>query len=324
MPVTDGKTTEELKEIIKKLEYQNKILNDELNAVQNSPYLPKTLAKLNYTVTLKREEILKNEFGVSINEKQGSLYEIKNQLRKYAPILGLDPDTVRITVTEAIQNIIEHGHGLYAQIELEINNLAKNPYLKLSFKHEMVPGQKYTLSQIEENAKKGDITSESFDFENARGRGEFLMKELTDERQIINGVELDEFGNKIHYFKRIMINYKDPQGPRVETSFDEIREEIDRLDNEDVVCYFHIDHKQNVLNSITVIVNKTEEQKTRKIMEDAGFTLEHKDTYSKTLFCSFRPSVTKVYTEEEIEELFANVRKTVQSEVLNKFNGAIQ
>lgn len=304
---------EELKKKLSKLEYDNKILQDELLAVEKSPYLPKTLARLHYSVTLRRDEILKNEFGASINEKQGSLYEIKNQLRKYAPLIGLDPDIARITVTEAIQNIIEHGHGSYAHIEMEINNLATNPYMKMSFKHEMKPGQQYTLTQIEENAKKGDINSEYFDFEDARGRGEFLMKELTDERQIINGVELDDNGEKIHYFKRILINYRDPKGPRMETSFDEIREEIDRLDTDDVVCYFHTDHKQARLNSITVITNKSEDHRVRKIMEEAGFSLSHRDTYSRTLFSPYKP--LKDVTREEIEHLFVKIRKLVQAEV---------
>lgn len=317
MEIQQDETMETLRQKLAKLETENKVLKEELNAVQNSPYLPKTLSKLIFSVTLKRDEIVKNEFGSSINERQGSLYEIKNQLRKYAPLLGLDPDMVRIMVTEAIQNIIEHGHGSYAHVELELNNHVNNPYMKLSFKHEMPPGQTYTLTQIEENAKKGDVTSEFFDFEDSRGRGEFLMKELTDERQVVNGVELDDNGNKIHYFKRILINYKNPQGARVETSFDEIREELDRLDPDDVICYFHTDHKKNVLNSITVITNKNEEHKAREIMENAGFELSHKDTYSKkTVFCSFVPH--REYTQKEIEDLFARVRKSISSETLYK------
>jgi TPR repeat protein len=68
----------------------------------------------------------------------------------------LDPDSIRIIVTEAIQNIIEHGHGNYAEIELEINNACLNPYFKTSFKHGMPEGKKYTLTQIEENAKNDE------------------------------------------------------------------------------------------------------------------------------------------------------------------------
>ncbi|MBP9887656.1 MAG: ATP-binding protein [Leptospiraceae bacterium] len=307
---------EDLKKRISKLEFENSTLKDELLAVQNSLYLQHTIAKLHYSVTLNREEIKSKELTSGINEKQGSLFEIKNQIRKYAPILGLDPDGIRIIVTEAIQNIIEHGYGPYAEIALEINNLASNPYFKISFKHEMEPGRAYTLAQIEENAKKGDITSESFDWDNPRGRGEFMMKELSDERQIINGVEYDETGRKIHYFKRILINYKNPKGERVETSFDEIREEIDRLDKEEVVCYFHIDHKKSELDSITVITSSEKDASVKQIMHEAGFQLTHKDNYSKTSFCTFKPN--RDVTVEEIKELFASVRKTVTAEVQHK------
>jgi anti-sigma regulatory factor (Ser/Thr protein kinase) len=306
-------TIEELKKELKKLEIENSHLKDELNAVQNSLYLQHTIAKLTYQVLLKREEIYSKELTAGINEKQGSLFEIKNQIRKYAPILGLDPDSIRIVVTEAIQNIIEHGYGPYAEVALEINNLVENPYFKISFKHEMKPGEKYTLTQIEENAKKGDITSESFNWDDSRGRGEFMMKELTDERQIINGVEYDDTGRKIHYFKRILINYKNPTGPRVETSFDEIREEIDRLDKDEVVCYFHIDHKRSELDSITVVVNAEKDIAIKQTMNQAGFELTHKDSYSKTSFCTFRPISKK--KESEIQELFAKVKKLVSAEV---------
>ncbi|EMO30248.1 hypothetical protein LEP1GSC170_1305 [Leptospira interrogans serovar Bataviae str. HAI135] len=135
----------------------------------------------------------------------------------------------------------------------------------------MQPGMKYTLSQINENVKKGDVSSEHFDIENSRGRGEFLMKELADERRILNGVEITPEGNKMHYFKRVLINYKDPKGPRDVTSFDEIKEEIDRLDPEEALCYFHIDHRKSKLSSVTVVVVSSRETKLRTMMETSGF-----------------------------------------------------
>ncbi|MCC6275406.1 MAG: ATP-binding protein [Leptospiraceae bacterium] len=310
--VIESATNEELLKKISKLEFENQNLKDELNAVAKSPYLPNTIADLYFKVILKREEILKHEFKAGINEKQGSLYDIKNQVKKYAPIIGLDPDSVRIAVTEAIQNIVEHGSGPYAEIELEINNKIQNPFLKMTFKHEMKPGVKYTLSQIDENAKKGDITSEHFDFDDPRGRGEFMMRELADERRVVNGVEIAPDGRKIHYFKRVLINYKDPKGPRAETSFDEIRNEIDRLDYEDIVCYFHIDHKQSKLNTITIVTHKNKEEAVRNIMEASGFALSHKDTYYRTLFSSYVPS--REHEEKELEELFTKVKRNVSAE----------
>ncbi len=303
----------DLQNKIEKLEFENSQLKDELFAVQNSLYLQHTIAKLNYHVKLKRDEIKAKELTSGMNEKQGSLFEIKNQIRKYAPILGLDPDAIRIIVTEAIQNIIEHGYGSFADIELEINNLVENPYFKISFKHEMEPGKKYTLYQIEENAKKGDITSEAFDWNNPRGRGEYMMKELTDERQIINGIELNEAGKKVHYFKRVLINYKNPKGNRIETSFDEIKDEIDKLDDDEVVCYFHIDHQKNEIDSVTIISKSENDNSIKRIMNEASFQLSNIDTLSKTSFSSFKTE--KKVNEVEINELFSKVRKTISAEV---------
>ncbi|MCX7997317.1 MAG: ATP-binding protein, partial [Leptospiraceae bacterium] len=103
----------------------------------------------------------------------------------------------------------------------------------------------------------------------------------------------------------------------VETSFDEIREELDRLDGEEVVCYFHLDHKMNKLKTITIITNKNREHGVRNLMEDKGFSLSHKDTYSRTSFLSFTPN--RAFSEEEINEIFTQVKKIVAAEVLHKF-----
>ena len=99
METVANENIEDLKKKLSKLEFENTNLKDELLAVQNSLYLQHTLAKLNYSVVLNREEIKAKELTAGINEKQGSLFEIKNQIRKYAPILGLDPDGIRIIVT---------------------------------------------------------------------------------------------------------------------------------------------------------------------------------------------------------------------------------
>ncbi|WCL47718.1 ATP-binding protein [Leptospira sp. GIMC2001] len=297
---------------ISALEEENRKLKERINSVVDSPYLRHSLDKLVLKISLRREEIVKLEFGKSIQEFQGSLFEIKELIRRYAPVVGVDPDSARISATEALQNIIEHGDGPFAEFMLEINNSFSNPYLKMSFKHEVAPGKKYTLTDMNKNALKGDITSETFDFESARGRGEFIMKELSDERRILNGVEVLPDGRKIHYFQRILINYKHSDGARAETSFDEIREEIGRLDNEDVVCYFHLDHKKSKLRNLTVAIPKTREEIVKKILTDAGFELVHKDTYYRCLFLSFVPENDK--NIENLDKLFQKIRKKVETE----------
>lgn len=303
--------TDELKKI-QELEKENHKLKERLNSGITSPYLKSSLDAIQLKISFKREEIIKREFGQHIQENQGSLFEIKELIKRFAPLVGIDPDSARISATEALQNIIEHGDGAYAEFILDINNNVKNPYLKMSFKHEILPGKKYTLSEINNNVKKGDITSDSFDFESSRGRGEFIMKELSDERRILNGVELLPDGRKIHYFQRILINYKDPLGSRAETSFDEIRDEISKLDNEEVVCYFHLDHKKSELKTLTIVVAKSREEIVKKLLEDNGFQLIHKDTYYRCLFMSFAPPPGK--TPENLDSLFQKIRKMVETE----------
>jgi len=217
-------------------------------------------------VVLDRDEIISNEIGMGINEKHGTMYEVKTQAKRFAQFLGLDADMVRLMVTEAMQNILEHGFGKYVTIRLEIKNDSVNPYIISSFKHEMPIGHKYTMSDINANALKGDVTSEHFDFESARGRGEFIMKQLTNERRIINGIEINRDGRKVHYFKRILINYKNPGGPRERITYEEIKNEIDRLDYEDVVCCFHVDHSADRPDTVTIATQKSHAERVAQIM----------------------------------------------------------
>ncbi|TGK38417.1 ATP-binding protein [Leptospira gomenensis] len=297
---------------IQELEDENRKLKRQIENTAQSPYLKKGMANVRYYARIFREEIVENEIRGRIDESLGTLYEIKNFVHRYSSLAGLDPDTIRIIATEATQNIVEHGQGKYAEIELELHNEVVNPFFKMSFKHEMKPGMKYTLSQINENVKRGDFSSELFDIESSRGRGEFLMKELADERRVLNGVEITPEGDKVHYFKRVLINYRDPKGPRDVTSFDEIKEEIDRLDPEEALCYFHIDHRKSKLSSVTIVVTAARETKLRNLMEESGFYLVHKDKYYRAVFCSFEP--TKEFTPAELESLFEKVRKQVEIE----------
>lgn len=86
-------------------------------------------------------------------------------------------------------------------------------------------------------------------------------------------------------------------------SFDEIKEEIDRLDPEEALCYFHIDHRKSKLSSVTIVVDSSRETKLRTMMETSGFYLVHKDKYYRAVFCSF-----------ELENLFEKIRKQVEIE----------
>ncbi len=302
----------ELKSKIKKLEEENKHLKDELNYIKESPYLSKSIKELTYHFIINREEVLANEFGKRINEKHGTMFEIKTQAYRLAHLVGVDSDSVRIMVTEAVQNIIEHGFGKYAYVTLQIVNDVINPYIACSFKHELPPGKVYTLKEIEENALKGDITSEYFDFENSRGRGEFLMKEITDERRIINGIEINEDGKKIKYFKRILIKYRNPEGPREKINFAELKREIDKLDIDDVVCFFHIHHIQSEPTKVTVATMRSSAHKVLEIMNKNNFYLVEEEPYYRTLFATYKSD--KPIEREQLLQLFSKIRYVVQHE----------
>ena len=79
---------------------------------------------------------------------------------------------------------------------------------------------------------------------------------------------------------------------------------------------FTLTTKKSELDSITVITSSEKDASVKQIMHEAGFQLTHKDNYSKTSFCTFKPN--RDVTVEEIKELFASVRKTVTAEVQHK------
>lgn len=297
---------------VEKLKLEVQDLRDELNAVRQSPYLQNSVRSMAYKVVLDRDEVVNREFGQRINEKLGTMFEIKNQAKRFAHLLGLDADMIRLMVTEALQNIIEHGHGRYATVRFEIHNDHINPYLISSFKHEIAPGERYTMKDINFNALKADVTSEYFDIESARGRGEFIMKQLTNERRVINGIEMDHDGRKIHYFKRILINYKNPAGARERVNFGEIKAEIDRLDYEDVVCCFHVDYKIDRPNLVTIACVKNNLPKVSALLERHGYQMIEKENYFRTVFATF--GVPEGAKYEDLVGMFGQVRQIVYEE----------
>ena len=256
--------TSDLEKKIGQLEAQVRELQDELNYSANSPYLANTVYQLAYEIVLDRDEVVSNEFGRKIDEKKGTMFEVKSQAKRMAQLLGLDADSVRI-------------------------------------------------SDINANVQKGDVTSEQFDFESSRGRGEFLMKELTDERRVINGVEIDPKGKRHSYFKRILINYKNPSGPHQKLNFQEIKSEIDRLSPEELVCCFHISHVAGFPETVTIATKKERINEIIGAMEAKNFALKGTEDYYRNAFVMFT-SPPEGISKESLFKLFSGIREIVERE----------
>ncbi|HNL01635.1 MAG: ATP-binding protein [Leptospirales bacterium] len=293
----------------KDLEKEVKALRAEIAAFGESPYLKSSIKNLVYEAVIDRTEVERNELGKRINEKHGTMYEIKEQARRMAILLGLDADNIRLLVTEAVQNILEHGSGRWVQVRLDARNEGENPALVCAFKHEIPDSEKYTLQDAEANALKGDVTSEFFDFESPRGRGEFIMKQLTDERRIINGVEINRDGKKVHYFKRILINYRNPEGVRDQLSFQEIKDQIDRLGYQDVVCCFLIQHSFDKPDLFTVACSRDREKQVVQVMTHHSCSLVEQEAYFSNVFATFAPE--RPLTSAELQIVFDEVKSIV-------------
>lgn len=297
---------------ISKLQAQIAELRQEINSLTESPYLKKSIKHLKLSWTLDRHEIIENEFGQRINEKHGSMYDIKNQAHRYAQLLGIDPDIVRMGVTEGIQNALEHGHDRYAHIDIEISNDIENPHIAISFKHYMPYGKQYTLAEANTNAKKGDVSSEDFNFEDSRGRGEYIMKEVADERKLINGIETLADGSKKSYFKRVLRFFMDPENKPSGNNFLELKEEVDRLDYEDVIYCVHVNYSSQESHKITVASHKSRKDVVEKLMLANGYAHESSEVYYRTLFESFfkpKPAI-----QAELMPLFSSIRKFLYNE----------
>ncbi|MCE9598258.1 MAG: ATP-binding protein [Spirochaetia bacterium] len=294
---------------IQELQKEIKELRAELTSALDSPFLQASVKSLVFEVLLDRVAILEHEFGKRINEKHGTMYEIKQQARRMAWLLGLDADNVRLLVTEAVQNILEHGTGRWVHVRLEMQNEGDHPCMISSFKHEIPASEKYTMHDVDMNALKGDITSEFFDFESHRGRGEFIMKQLTDERRIINGIEVNRDGKKVHYFKRVLINYKHADSPRDSVNFQEIKDQIDRLGFQDIICCFLIQHSQDRPDLLTVAAAREHSKALAQTMSENSCKLVGEESYFSNVFSTFEPLAP--LSKDQLQAIFEQVKSVV-------------
>lgn len=272
--------SEDKNELIKELIYDIVMKQKEINAIKDSPYLPDSIESLSFTGKIDREKVFQNEYKGRIDEKHGTSYIFKETACDLAEIIGIDSDTVRLAVTEALQNLFEHGSGKTSEIELKIDNLNKeSAFMEMSFKHQIPHNKFYSLKEANE---KADAALTNFD--NDRGRGEFMMRELVDERRFINGSEINERNQRTYYFKRILKKFKNiNHKPKAEKILPEFRNFIDQLDNYQIIVFLRIDYNTEK-KSFVIASNPEDLEKITQLMESKDYQYIRKSNYKNYIF----------------------------------------
>jgi len=251
-----------------------KIINS-LESHKRSPFLKKTVKKIEFKSVLLREAIVNAEIGRGIDETMGSMYYFKEKAREMAHFAGLDSGEVRSAFTEGIQNIIEHGHGDEVEITILVNDvLNDNSYLEMSFKHKMDTKKFYTLKDANISADNA-VT----DLESARGRGEFMMREIMDERKFINGFEKLDDGTSYYFFKRIMRKYKKPRPKsKTEKLSAEFKRYIDSLQDYSSAMFVRMDYFSNK-KEVVLSENRGTVDKIQNVMDRYNYRFIGSDRY---------------------------------------------
>lgn len=292
-----NKIIEEKKKSLQELNH----LKQHLSAVKDSPFLPESINQLSFNGTINRKWVLSNEYGHRIDEKHGTAFIFKERAKEFAEIIGLDADSIRLALTEAIQNLFEHGHGDQAQVEIRIDNIDRDDaFLEMSFKHHIPENKFYSLKDANRNADEGIV-----DFENSRGRGEFMMRELMDERRFINGTELDIDGKRVHFFKRILRKYKNP-GKRksIPALLPEFKIFLERLEKYQITVFMNIDYTRDT-RQLVVAANEKDSDRITSVFKENGYSYsgtDHVRNY-KVNYWQMPENVTQNSINEMIAEI---------------------
>jgi len=256
---------------------QVQLLEKYISAVKDSPFLPQSIQQLKFQGIIDRDWVLKNEYNKKIDEKLGTAFIFKERAKEFASILGLDGDTMRLAATEAIHNMFEYGEKSKAEIEIKISQInTNNPYLEMSFKHEVPENQYYSLEEANKNADEGIIN-----FENDRGRGEFMMREIMDERKFINGNETNEMGEKIYFFKRILRKYVKSNKKNTREVIDfELKNVLNSTENYQIIKCMTIDYKSKK-RFLTIAANSVDSEKMNNILSEKKYKLLDEEKYKQ-------------------------------------------
>lgn len=288
-------------ELIKELLYDIIMKQKEINAIKDSPYLPDSIESLTFTGRVNRQKVFENEYQSRINEKHGTSYIFKETACDLAEISGIESDTIRLAVTEALQNLFEHGNGKTAEIELKIDNLNKDDaFMEMSFKHQIPHNKFYSLKEANEKADAA-----LSDFDNDRGRGEFMMRELVDERRFINGSEINERNQRSYYFKRILKKFKNKDHkPKAQKILPEFRNFIDQLEKYQITVFLRIDY--NTEKKSFVIASNAEDLRTiTTLMKEKDYAYIRKSNYKNYIFSFWQvpDNITQRSMNEIIKEI---------------------
>jgi len=266
---------------------------------KDSPYLKNSAQEISCFARIDRNFIVENEFGKRIEEMHGTMFYFKERTKEFAHIAGLDADEMRMAYGEGIQNILEHGKGKYVEVEVSVHNInSENVYLQMSFKHYMPSMEFYSILEANKNADEGILN-----FESSRGRGEYLMREIMDERKFINGIQKRPGGEKEYFFQRIMRKYRNPH-PKAHVGYmtDEFKNYIDSLQDYHSALFVRMDYfskkKELVISEDTGNIDKVKE-----LMKKYNYSLIGSDNYRNINFSFWVTDIKPEESDKKFDEI---------------------
>ncbi|MCP4138091.1 MAG: ATP-binding protein [bacterium] len=274
---------------------------------KHSPFLKGAADMLEFKATLNRKFVVENEFNKRIDETLGTMYYFKEKTKEFSHIAGIDPDEMRMAFSEGIQNVLEHGQGERVELYLAVKNIAsENVYMEMSFKHYLDSKEFYSLKKANKSADEGILNLDS-----PRGRGEFMMREIMDERKFINGLEKTEDGSRYYFFKRVMRKYKNSKPKeKTERLTEEFKKYIDSLQDYRTALFIRMDYFKNK-KELVLLENKSRLESIKKIMQKYGYTFNGSDVYKQINFTFWENDLLPTDSDDVFNEIVVELQKII-------------
>jgi len=269
-----------------------------------SPYLKKSTQLIEFKGFVNRDAVVLGEFGQHIDETEGTMFFFKEKTKEFAQIAGLDPDEMRMAFTEGIQNVLEHGEGDNVEISVRVNNInSDNVYLEMSFKHYMSDKNFYSLTEANKSADSGMM-----DFESPRGRGEFMMREIMDERKFINGYEKDDSGKGLYFFQRILRKYLNSK-PKKDSSqlTNDFKTYIDSLQDYGSALFVRMDYYAKK-KELVISEQKGDIESITKLLNAHSYSYKGRDHYKNIYYTFWEKDLTEEDTIYGFDSLINDLR----------------